>query len=59
MNRFADKVILITGGGSGLGRECALWWAEEGDQIVVTDIAEKRAIDVANQITDAGGKRSV
>ena len=49
--RFDDKVILITGGGSGLGRECALWWAEAGGTIVVTDLIEKRATDVAAEIT--------
>src|SRR3954453_6772853 len=53
--RFDDKVILITGGGSGLGRECALWWAEVGGIIVVTDVIEKRATDVAAEITGKGG----
>jgi NAD(P)-dependent dehydrogenase (short-subunit alcohol dehydrogenase family) len=53
--RFDDKVIFITGGGSGLGRECALWWSEAGGSIVVTDLVEKRAHDVADQITAKGG----
>jgi NAD(P)-dependent dehydrogenase (short-subunit alcohol dehydrogenase family) len=53
--RFDDKIIFITGGGSGLGRECALWWAESGGTIVVTDVIEKRALDVAEQITAKGG----
>src|SRR5215218_3311934 len=53
--RFDDKVIFITGGGSGLGRECALWWAEAGGTIVVTDIVEKRATDVAAEIGGKGG----
>jgi NAD(P)-dependent dehydrogenase (short-subunit alcohol dehydrogenase family) len=53
--RFDDKVIFITGGGSGLGRECALWWAEAGGTIVVTDIVEKRATDVAAEISGKGG----
>jgi NAD(P)-dependent dehydrogenase (short-subunit alcohol dehydrogenase family) len=53
--RFDDKVIVITGGGSGLGRECALWWAEAGGTIVVTDLVEKRATDVAAEITGKGG----
>ena len=54
--RFDDKVIFITGGGSGLGRECALWWAEAGGTIVVTDIVEKRALDVAAEITAKSGR---
>jgi NAD(P)-dependent dehydrogenase (short-subunit alcohol dehydrogenase family) len=53
--RFDDKVIFITGGGSGLGRECALWWAEAGGTIVVTDLIGKRATDVAAEITGKGG----
>ncbi len=53
--RFDDKVIFITGGGSGLGRECALWWAEAGGIIVVTDVVEKRATDVAAEITAKSG----
>jgi NAD(P)-dependent dehydrogenase (short-subunit alcohol dehydrogenase family) len=56
MERFTGKVIVITGGGSGLGRECALWWSQEGGAIVVTDRIESRALDVAAQITDKGGQ---
>ena len=53
--RFDEKVILITGGGSGLGRECALWWAEAGGTIAVTDLVEQRAVDVAAEINGKGG----
>jgi NAD(P)-dependent dehydrogenase (short-subunit alcohol dehydrogenase family) len=55
MDRFVDKVIVVTGGGSGLGRECARWWAEEGGKIVVSDVVEERALRVAKEIADAGG----
>jgi NAD(P)-dependent dehydrogenase (short-subunit alcohol dehydrogenase family) len=55
MARFDGKVIFISGAGSGLGRECALWWAQEGASIIVTDVVEKRTNDVANQIRDKGG----
>jgi hypothetical protein len=34
MGRFEGKVIFISGAGSGMGRECAFWWAEEGGKIV-------------------------
>ncbi len=55
MGRFEGKIIFITGAGSGLGRECAFWWAEEGGTIVATDVVEKRAVEVAAQISDKGG----
>jgi NAD(P)-dependent dehydrogenase (short-subunit alcohol dehydrogenase family) len=55
VGRFEGKVIFITGAGSGLGRECALWWAEEGATVVATDVVEKRAHDVAASIADKGG----
>jgi NAD(P)-dependent dehydrogenase (short-subunit alcohol dehydrogenase family) len=53
--RFADKIIMITGAGSGLGRECARLWAADGGSIVVTDIVCERAEKVAAEITGAGG----
>jgi NAD(P)-dependent dehydrogenase (short-subunit alcohol dehydrogenase family) len=55
LGRFEGKIIFITGAGSGLGRECAYWWAEEGGTIIATDVVEKRAVDVAAQITEKGG----
>jgi NAD(P)-dependent dehydrogenase (short-subunit alcohol dehydrogenase family) len=56
MSRFAEKVIVITGGGSGLGRECAFQWAAEGASLVVSDIVEDRALKVAEEIGLKGGK---
>jgi len=55
MGRFDGKVVVITGGGSGLGHLCAVQWAAEGAKVVVTDVVEQRAHVVAAQINDTGG----
>ena len=36
--RMQDKVVIVTGGGSGLGRADAIRLAEEGARVVVTGI---------------------
>ena len=38
MKRFENKVVLVTGGASGIGRACALRFAEEGASIFVADV---------------------
>jgi NAD(P)-dependent dehydrogenase (short-subunit alcohol dehydrogenase family) len=53
--RLAGKTAVITGAGSGLGREGALLFAREGASVVVMDRVPDRAADVAKQITGAGG----
>ena len=53
--RLAQKVALITGAGSGIGRQTALLFAQEGAQVVAVDINGDTAQETANQITAAGG----
>ena len=53
--RFEDKVTVVTGGGSGLGRALAHRFAAEGAAVVVADLARGRAVTVAEEIFDAGG----
>ena len=55
--RLRDKVIGITGGGSGIGRACALAYAAEGAIVAVTDIGD-RAEAVAGLIAERGGRAS-
>lgn len=54
--RLEGKTAVITGAGSGLGRESALLFAQEGANVIVTDLIERRALDVAAQVTEKGGK---
>ena len=50
MNRFEDKVVLVTGSGGGLGRASALRFVEEGARVVVADKDIDRAQSIAEEI---------
>jgi NAD(P)-dependent dehydrogenase (short-subunit alcohol dehydrogenase family) len=51
--RLSDKVALITGGGSGIGRQAALLFAKEGAKLAVVDLDEKSGRETASMIKDA------
>ncbi|WP_336785264.1 SDR family NAD(P)-dependent oxidoreductase [Paenibacillus sp. MMO-177] len=55
MSRLADKVAIITGAGSGMGREEALLFAREGAKVVATDINEAAVLAVVKEIEAEGG----
>jgi len=54
--RLKDKVALITGGGSGIGRATAVRFANEGARIVVADLDEAGVNETARLIAEAGGQ---
>jgi NAD(P)-dependent dehydrogenase (short-subunit alcohol dehydrogenase family) len=53
--RLQGKVALITGAGSGIGREASLLWASEGASIVAVDIERTSAQHTADAVQAAGG----
>ncbi|MFA7552898.1 MAG: SDR family oxidoreductase [Spongiibacteraceae bacterium] len=56
MNRLQDKVAVITGAASGIGRASAKIFAEQGCAVVVTDLNGDGANTVAEEIIKAGGR---
>ena len=54
--RLENKVALITGAGSGIGRESALLFAKEGARIVVVDVNDSAGEAVVAEVREAGGE---
>jgi NAD(P)-dependent dehydrogenase (short-subunit alcohol dehydrogenase family) len=54
--RLASKIALITGGGSGIGRACAVRFAEEGANVCVADRDAATAAETARLVEARGRK---
>lgn len=53
-----DKIVLVTGGGSGIGRACAIVMAQVGGKITVSDIEERGGNETVSMIGESGGDAS-
>lgn len=53
---FAGKVVLVTGGSSGIGRASAIAFAREGAKVVVADVADESGEDTIRTIASGKGE---
>lgn len=51
---FTDKVVLITGGGSGIGADAGYYLAKLGAKIVFVDRNEERLNEIVEKVKNAG-----
>ena len=56
MSEFQNKVALVTGASTGIGRATAVAFAREGAKVVVADVNEEGAKETLQMIEDEGGE---
>ncbi|NLS45426.1 MAG: SDR family oxidoreductase [Firmicutes bacterium] len=54
-DRFTDKVVVITGGGTGIGKACALDFAKEGAIVVISGRRDQPLKETVDEIIKDGG----
>jgi len=55
MTRLQDRVALITGAASGIGRQTALLFADQGCKVLVVDVQDDAGAETVDTIRGAGG----
>ena len=53
--RFKNKVVIVTGSGSGIGETTAIKFAQEGAKVVIADIDAKNGETVSDKINKSNG----
>jgi NAD(P)-dependent dehydrogenase (short-subunit alcohol dehydrogenase family) len=56
MEKLKNRIALITGAASGIGKAIALKFADEGAQIVIVDVDQQSSEQLANEIEKVGSK---
>jgi NAD(P)-dependent dehydrogenase (short-subunit alcohol dehydrogenase family) len=56
MKLMQDKIAMVTGGSSGIGKAAALIFAREGAKVVIADIQIERGAETVRMIEDSGGE---
>ena len=52
MNRFKNKIVLVTGAGSGIGRSTAMRLDQEGATLIIADINKDQLNETKNMLTN-------
>lgn len=56
MKKLENKVSIVTGAGSGMGKAIAILFASEGSKVIATDIDQKRLDELKSEIKEKGGE---
>lgn len=56
--KFKDKIVIITGGNSGIGKAAALLFAQDGAKVMIADLADALDTELADAVKQTSGEVS-